>query len=238
MELQAITYKAGGQSFTGYMADGSRGRPAPGIVVAHEGGGLTSHTKQRARMLADLGYVAFAIDLFGMPEFELDRAKEIVRSLRADLPEFRRRVAAGLNVLTRFPNVDGARLAAIGFCFGGTAALELARSGAPLRCIVGFHAGLTGGSLEDNRAIRGKVLLCLAADDPVVTKEQRDMFEAEMREAGADWQVHLYGGVGHSFTNPEIDAWDLPGFRYDIVADRRSWIAMRNLFEEVLDPVA
>ncbi|HLQ38905.1 MAG TPA: dienelactone hydrolase family protein, partial [Planctomycetota bacterium] len=168
----------------------------------------------------------------------LDRAKAEVRSLRADLPELRARAAAALAVLAAHPHVDRARLAAIGFCFGGTAVLELARSGAALAGVVGFHAGLATSAPEDAKAIRGKVLVCLGADDPVVDAEQRRAFTAEMTTARVDWQLLLFGGVGHSFTNREIDAWQLPGFAYHKDADRRSWQAMRALFDEVLGPIA
>jgi dienelactone hydrolase len=223
VELQPIGYEADGRAFTGYLADGSGGGSVPGILVIHEGGGLTGHVRERAARLARLGYVAFAMDLFGMAEFDLEEAKAIVRALRADLAALRGRAGAALQVLARHPNVDARRLAAI----------ELARGGAELAAVVGFHAGLTRGSADDNRAIGARLLLCLGVDDPVVTPEQRTAFAWEMTAAGLDWQVHLYGGVGHSFTNREIDAWNLPGFAYHPVADRRSWAAMLGLFDEV-----
>jgi dienelactone hydrolase len=232
--LQAIDYSANGRFYRGFLADGSGGRPAPGVLVAHEGGGLTDHARGRAERLAELGYVAFALDLFGDQAPSLDDKMALVRSLRADTAELRARAAVALKVLTGQASVDQDRLAAIGFCFGGTAIIELARGGAPLRALVGFHAGLTSAPAEDNRAIKGKLLLCLGAEDPMVPAEQRASFLAEMTAAGVDWQMHLYGGVGHSFTNPEIDAWDYPGFRYDARADARSWRAMRALFEETL----
>jgi dienelactone hydrolase len=231
--LQAIDYAANGRAYRGFLADGSGGKSAPGILVAHEGGGLTDHAKGRAKRLAELGYVAFALDLFGDQAPTLDDKMALVRGLRSDTAELRARGAAALDLLTGHANVDKARLAAIGFCFGGTAIVELARAGAPLRALVGFHAGFTSAPAEDNRAIAGKLLLCLGAEDPVVPAEQRSSFLAEMGAAGVDWQMHLYGGVGHSFTNPEIDAWNLPGFRYDENADHRSWAAMRQVFGEV-----
>jgi dienelactone hydrolase len=217
--LQAIDYAANGRSYRGFLADGSGGRPAPGILVAHEGGGLTDHPKGRAERLAELGYVAFALDLFGDQAPTLDDKMALVRSLRADIAELRARAAAALEVLTGHDNVDSARLAAIGFCFGGSAMIELARAGAPLKAIVAFHPGLVPAPVEDNRAIAGKLLLCLGDEDPIAPAQQRETFLAEMSEAGVDWQMQLYGGVGHSFTNPEIDAWNYPGFRYD--AERR-----------------
>ena len=237
MDLEAIAYQAGVKSFTGYLADGSRGKPAPGVLVAHEGGGLTMHAKQRAKMLAELGYVAFAMDIFGEPPPELERGKALLRALRADLLELRARARAALAVLSDRPSVDAARLAAIGFCFGGTTVLELARDGTDLKAVIGFHAGLDTTRPQDAAAIRGKVLVCLGGDDPIVNAAQRAAFAAEMNAANVDWQMHLYGGVGHSFTNQEIDAFGYPGFRYDAAADRRSWRAMRDLLSEALGDV-
>jgi dienelactone hydrolase len=225
-----------GVVLTGYLADGSGGRPAPGVLVAHEGGGLGRHTKERTRRLAGLGYVAFALDYYGEEEPPLDRAMALGKALRADPARFRARLAAGLDVLTAQPNLDPKRLAGIGYCMGGAAIIELARMGAPFAAIVGFHSGFVPGAAAENEAIGGKLLLCHGMDDPIVTSVQRDAFLAEASAAKIDWQLHLYGGVGHSFTNPDIHALGLPGFAYDERADRRSWAAMLNLFDEVLEP--
>ncbi|MEA3065452.1 MAG: hypothetical protein QOJ27_1904 [Sphingomonadales bacterium] len=235
MELVPIRYEDGdGVALTGYLADGSRGRPAPGVLVAHEGGGLGRHTKERALRLADLGYIAFALDYYGEEDPPLERAMALGKELRGDRPRFRARLAAGLEVLIAQANVDPARLAGIGYCMGGAAVIELARMGTPFVAVVGFHSGFVPGTPEENGAIRGKLLLCHGADDPIVTAAQRDAFLAEASAAGIDWQLHLYGGVGHSFTNPDIDALGIAGFAYDEEADRRSWAAMLNLFEECL----
>lgn len=235
MGLVPIGYDGGdGVALTGYLADGSGGRPAPGVLVAHEGGGLGRHTRERARRLAGLGYVAFALDYYGEEDPPLERAMALGQALRGDPERFRSRLAAGLEILTAQANVDRGRLAGIGFCMGGAAVIELARMGAPFVAIVGFHSGFVPGIPEENEAIRGQLLLCHGADDPIVTAAQRDAFLAEASAAGVDWQLHLYGGVGHSFTNPDIDALNLPGFAYDETADRRSWAAMLNLFEETL----
>ena len=233
MDLQPLDYRIEGRTFTGWIADGSGGRPAPGVLVIHEGGGLTGHAKERAAMLAGLGHVAYAMDLFGLEAFDLDAAKAVVRELRADVGRLRGRCAAALAALRAHRAVDPERLAAIGYCFGGAAAIELARTGAPLLAVAGFHAGILPGSAEDDAAIRGKVLLCHGADDPAVPPEQIRAFTGQLAAAGVDWQFHLYGGVGHSFTNRAIDAWNLPGFAYDATADRRSWAALRLLLEEV-----
>jgi dienelactone hydrolase len=234
-ELRPIHYSAGdGTALTGYLADGSSDRRAAGILVAHEGGGLGRHTKERALRLAGLGYVAFALDYYGEEDPPLDRAMALGKALRADRPLFRARLEAALKVLAAQPNVDPGRLAGIGYCMGGAAVIELARLGAPFRAVVGFHSGFVPGTAEENAAIAGRLLLCHGADDPIVTAAQRDSFLAEASAAGIDWQLHLYGGVGHSFTNPDIDALGLPGFAYDEAADRRSWAAMLSLFEESL----
>jgi dienelactone hydrolase len=233
MMLQPLTYRIGAATYTGYLADGSAGRRVPGVLVAHEGGGfLTEHAKDRARKVAELGYVAFALDLFGDPRPTLEQARQMVQQLRNDLPTLRARATAALDLLRQQSNVDGSRLAAIGFCFGGTTVLELARSGADIACAIGFHAGLATTAPAQPGVIRGKVLVCQGADDPIVTAEHRSEFAAEMTRAGVDWQMHVYGGVGHSFTNPEIHRWNLPGFIYDERADRRSWLAMRALLDE------
>jgi dienelactone hydrolase len=234
-ELVAIRYAAAdGVGLTGYLADGSAGSAVPGVLVAHEGGGLARHTKERAARLADLGYVAFALDFYGEENPPLARAMELGKALRGDRPAFRSRLAAALDVLAAQANVDRSRLAAIGFCMGGAAVIELARMGAPLRAVVGFHSGFLPGTPEENETVSGKLLLCHGADDPIVTAAQRDAFLAEASAAGIDWQLHLYGGVGHSFTNPDIDALGIAGFAYDEEADRRCWTAMLSLFEETL----
>ena len=238
MDLQPIDYEVNGKPFTGFLADGSKGRRAPGILVAHEGGGMTDHPKDRARMLAGLGYVAFAMDTFGEPIHEIARGREILMALMADPDELRARASTALDILRNHPNVDPKRLAAIGFCFGGTTVLELARSGGDVACVVGFHSGLTPARRAEPGAIKAKILVCIGADDPIIPPEQRDAFIAEMNDAGCDWHMQLLGGVAHSFTNIEIDAWNLPGFKYDATADRRSWAAMRELFDETLGPVA
>ncbi len=236
MALVPIRYAgSGGAVLTGYLAAGSGGRPAPGLLVAHVGGGLGRHTRERALRLAELGYVAFALDYYGEEDPPLERAMALGKALRGDRLLFRSRLAAGLEVLMAQPNLDPARLAGIGYCMGGAAVIELARTGATFAAIVGFHSGFVPGTAEENGAVSGKLLLCHGADDPIVTAEQREAFLAEASAAGIDWQLHLYGGVGHSFTNPDIDALGLPGFAYDETADRRSWAAMLNLFEETLE---
>jgi dienelactone hydrolase len=239
MDLEPISYEASGRAYTGFLADGSTGgAAAPGVLVIHEGGGLSGHVRAvAARLAGELGMVAFAMDLFGVPAAagpgDVAGLRAIVQELRDDVTELRARCAAALAVLARHAHVDPARLAAIGYCFGGAAAIELARSGAALKAVAGFHAGVLPGTAADDAAIRAKLLLCHGEADPVVPAAQIQAFVAGLSAAGVDWQLHLYGGVGHSFTNPEIDAWALPGFAYDAAADARAWAALRQLLGEV-----
>lgn len=232
--MQAFEYSADGISMTGYLADGSSGSLVPGILVAHEATGMNDHIKARTQALGEQGYVAFALDLYGEAGFP----PETVRSRHAELMTtpgaIHRRASAALKVLSDNPNVDSARLAAIGFCQGGVTVMELARGGAPIRCAVGFHPGLKRPAGSPAGAISTKLLMMLGDRDPIVPIEDRNEFAKEMNEANADWQLHLFGGVGHSFTNPSVDAFNIPGISYNADADRRSWALMLSMFDEVL----
>lgn len=227
-------YQVDGTRLTGFFADGSQGGTAPGVLVAHEAPGLTDHAKQRTEMLAELGYVGFALDMYGRTGLSLEEAREQSHALMADARLLRRRARAALDVLRAHVHCDPARVAAIGFCLGGIVALELARDGAPLRCAVGFHPGLKRPSGSITTKITAKILMMIGENDPVVPTEDRASFAKEMNEAGADWQLHIFGGVGHSFTNRDIDALGFQGFAYDEHADRRAWQMMLGLFAESL----
>jgi dienelactone hydrolase len=237
MHTRDIEYRIDGKQFVGYLADGSNGRRTAGVLVAHEGGGMTGHPKERARMLAQLGYVALAMDTFGEPITSREQAMAVIGALSNDLATLRKRGRTALDLLKAQANVDPSRTAAIGFCFGGTTVLELARSGADVGCVVGFHSGLTTIAPQDARNIRCKVMVCLGADDPIIPAEHRNAFIDEMRAGGVDYQMLVYGNAGHSFTNREVDAMNLPGFAYHASTDKRSWQAMRNFFDEVIKPV-
>jgi len=207
------------------------------VLVAPEGLGLSDHTRNIARKLAEAGYVAFAMDYYG-DGATLDMADVMPRlgAFMAAPEKIRARAAAALAVLSAQPQTDPARLAAIGYCFGGTTALELARSGAALGAVVGFHSGLGTIRPQDAAQIKAKVLVCIGADDPIVPAEQRAAFEKEMTEGGVDWRMNLYGGAGHSFTNPAVDQMNRPGFAYHAPTDQRSWRAMIDLFDEAFGP--
>jgi dienelactone hydrolase len=229
MRTLDIPYGYADLALKGFLAyDEGRTLPRPGVLVIHDAGGLSENIKEKARRLVSLGYTAFALDLFGEGKTVTDGMSRI-GAMAADFGRWRGLANAGRAVLAAQPQTDPSRLAVIGYCFGGTTAYELARSGVDLKAIVGFHSGLSPSSGEA-RNIKGKVLALLGADDPLIPPEARLAFETEMREAKVDWQMTLYGNTAHSFTNPAMDR---PGFAYDAKADARSWAEMRRLFGEV-----
>ncbi len=235
MVTDDIEYHHDGTRYLGHLALPDGDEPLAGVLVCHEGPGLDDHTKDVAHRLADLGFAAFALDYLGDgTPVPLAEVRARLAPLR-DSPALVRRLGrAGLAQLEAQPRVDSTRLAAIGFCFGGTMALELARDGAPLRAVVGFHSGLATAAPAAPGAIRGSVLACIGADDPMIPLEQRNAFEDEMRTSGADWRLQVYGGAVHSFTNPAAGAMGSPAVAYHEPTDRRSWRAMLELFDETL----
>lgn len=235
IETRETTFEVQGRTLSGFLADGSAGRPAPGVLVAHEGRGWTQHAKDRAGMLAQLGYVAFAPDYLGVAATSLDHAFELMRPFADDHGLFTTYGQAAADVLRAHPHVDAERLAAIGFCWGGYAVLELACA-ADLRCVAAFHPGLSLGPLSDPAKISAKVLVCVGDEDPYVPMSDVQRFIAEMRRAHVDTQIQILVGAPHSFTNPEPYAYStgVEAVGYDPVADRRSWSAMLALFGEAL----
>jgi dienelactone hydrolase len=212
--------------------DDSRDGKRPAVLVSHEGNGLGDHTKNVARRLAELGYVAFALDYYGDGKpLPADQVMERFSELAGDAARTRAIGQAGLDVLLSSEYADAGRVAAIGYCFGGTMSLELARSGADIKAVVGFHSGLSTSRPEDASNIKGSVLVCIGSEDPLVPAAQRQAFEEEMRAAGVDWRMNLYGGAVHSFTNPAADGSN-PAIAYEPKADARSWRAMLDLFTE------
>ena len=236
MHIEDIAYDFEGREMIGHLAyDDGRAGKRPAVLVSHEGPGLDEHAKGRAERLADLGYVAFALDYHGggVP-VPLDEMMERLGPLMADAPLTRRLGLAGLDVLLAQDVTDADRVAAIGYCFGGTMSLELGRGGADLKAIVGFHPGLSPST--DSANIKGSVLMCVGTEDPFVPLEQRLAFEQEMKDAGvADWSLEVYGGVGHSFTNTMADMAGMPGIAYHEPSDRRSWVSMLRLFDETIN---
>jgi dienelactone hydrolase len=237
MRTETVTYEADGLHFESELFVEAGTEPKPGVLVFPEAFGLGDHARHRAEGLAKLGYAALACDIHGNGRLvsDLGEALGLLKPLYADTKKMRARGLAALKMLKAREEVAPGLTAAIGFCFGGTMSLELARSGADLQAVVGFHSGLsTTAPKTDAQAYRGRVLVCIGADDPFIKPEERNAFEEEMRNAGVDWQMHLYGGVVHSFTNVEAASRNNPAMRYSEAADKQSWAAMQELFTATL----
>ncbi len=237
MHTEIVKYTADGLTMDSHLYYDERQKGTrPGILVFPEAFGLGDHAKSRAERLAGLGFVALACDLHGNGGMVsgLPAVMAILGPMMADPSHTRARARGGYDALLARPEVDRQKIAAIGYCFGGTMALELARSGAAVAGSAGFHSGLATARPQDAKDIKAKILVCIGADDPGIPPEQRAAFEAEMRAGGVDWQMHLYGGVVHSFTNPAADEMGRPEFaRYDAKADARSWATLQSFLGEI-----
>ena len=236
VKTRIVEYKQGSTVLEGYLAwdDATRAK-RPAVLVVHEWTGINDHIRQRTEMLAKLGYVAFAADIYGKgirPTAPTDAATT-AGIYKNDRGQMRARARAGLDELKKQKFVDTRRLAAIGFCFGGTTVLELARDGADLRGVVSFHGGLATPTPQDARNIKGKVLALHGADDPFVKADEVAAFQDEMRKGGVDWQFNSYGNAVHSFTNRAAGSDNSKGAAYNERADKRSWEAMKQFFAEI-----
>jgi dienelactone hydrolase len=238
MQTEDIDYADGGVNLRGYLAYDEKGvGKRPGVLVFHEGLGLGDFAMARARMLAELGYIAFAADMFGerRQARNLQEVANLVGGLRSQPETLRARGRAALAVLAGLPQVEPSKMAAIGFCFGGSVVLELARDGADLAAVVSFHGALATQMPAAAGKVKASVLVLTGADDPLAPPDQVKAFEDEMRNAEVrDWQVVSYGNTLHGFTNPAADGSMMRTAMYNAQADRRSWAAMRGFFDEVL----
>ena len=236
VRTQTVEYKHGNTILEGYLAyDDEVKTQRPGVLVVHEWTGIGPYVKERAEQLASLGYVAFAVDMYGKgvrPKNEQEAAAQ-AKIYRSDRKLMRDRVIAGLRVLQQNQLTDSQRIAAIGYCFGGGTVLELARSGADVAGVVSFHGNLDTPNLSDAKNIKGKVLVLHGAEDPLVPATQVNTFENEMRTAKVDWQIVKYGGAVHSFTNPEAGSNPSKGVAYNQAADKRSFATMQQFFTEI-----
>jgi dienelactone hydrolase len=236
MQTHDIDYRDETVNLRGYLAfDEKIAEHRPGVLVFHEGLGLGDFAMARARMLAEIGYVALAADMFGerRQARNLQEVAKLVGDLRNQPETLRARGRAALTTLAALPQVDVHRMAAIGFCFGGSVVLELARDGADLKAVVSFHGVLATTTPAVSGKVKASVLVCTGADDPLAPPEQVKAFENEMRAAHVqDWQVISYGNTLHGFTNPAADGSMMRTALYSEQADRRSWAAMRGLLEE------
>ena len=233
---RTVEYKQGDTVLEGFLAyDGAGPAKKPGVLVVHDWLGVSADTRKRAEQLAKMGYVAFAADIYGkgVRPASGKEAGPLAGSYKKDRNLLRARVVAGFDELARQPNVDPKRIAAIGYCFGGTTVIELARAGANAVGFVSFHGGLDSPTPADGKNIKGKVLALHGADDPFVPAADLAAFEQEMRSNGVDWQLVKYGGAVHSFTIVGAGNDNSKGAAYNATADRRSWKAMEDFFAEL-----
>ena len=234
---KTVEYKQGDTVLEGFLAVPANVKgKAPGVVVVHEWMGLDDYAKKRAVQLAELGYVAFAADIYGkgMRAKNPEEASKLSGQYKGNRPLLRERIQAAVDELKKQKNVDTAKVAAMGYCFGGTTVLELARSGADVAGVVSFHGSLDTPTPDDGKNIKAKVLVLHGADDPMVPEKDVKALEEEMRGGGVDWQLVKYGKAVHGFTNANADKANVPGYAYNAEADRRSWEDMRDFFREIL----
>lgn len=231
-----IEYKEGNTVLEGYLVyDDAKTGKMPGVVVVHAWKGLNDYVKGRAKQLAEMGYVALAADIYGKgvrPQ-TTEEAGALSGKYKSDVVLLRKRVQAALKTLKAQKNVDSSNTAAIGYCFGGTTVLELARSGADVKGVVSFHGGLATPNVKDARNIKAKLLVLHGAIDPYVKPEEVSAFQHEMNEAKVDYQFVSYSGAVHAFTEPEAGKNVKSGAAYDEKADKRSFEAMKDFFNEI-----
>ena len=238
IHTETVDYQQGGTTLEGYLAyDDSVSGKRPGVLIVHQWQGITDYEKMRAKMLAEMGYVAFCADIYGkdsQPK-SLQEAGAQAGKYKGDRALLRERVNAGLDQLKGNQFVDTDRVAAIGYCFGGTTVIELARSGAKVNGVVSFHGGLDSPTPADGKNIRCKMLILAGANDPFQKPADLEAFEQEMRDSKVDWQITFYGGAVHAFTQPDVNKLGLSGAKYNESADKRSWQAMKNFFAEIFN---
>lgn len=237
IKTEAVEYKEGDQTLEGYLAypDNVK-KGAPGVIIVHEWMGLGDYVKMRADQVAKLGYVAFAVDIYGKgvrPKDQKEAAEFATKYRSGDRALLRARAKAGLDALVKTGKVGADKIVAMGYCFGGTTALELARSGANLKGIVSFHGNLSTPNPADAKNIKGRVLALHGADDPFVPAEEVAAFEKEMRDAKLDWSLVAYGNSVHGFTQKQAGTDNSKGMAYNEKADKRSWEELRTFLADV-----
>ena len=212
----------------------------PGVLVIHDWRGITDTTLQRCQMLAKLGYVAFAADIYGkdihpqsIPEFV-----QQATMYKSNRIFYRERAKAAYDTLLKLPNVDPRKIAAIGYCFGGTGVIEMCRDGIPLLGVVSFHGGLDRSPIPPGKNFAAKVLALCGADDPLEQASDMRAFEQQLKISHVDYQIVQYGGAEHAFTDAGVDALNLKGAKYNALADRRSWQAMKDFLSELFNPTS
>lgn len=235
-----VEYTANGTTLKGWIAhDDTIMEKRPAVLVVHEWWGHNGYARKRARMLAELGYVALAVDMYGdgKQAHHPDEAGKFASEVSKNKPLAKARFDAAMKLLREHDKVDGSRLAAIGYCFGGSVVLEMARAGEDLKGVVSFHGGLGTDTPAQPGKIKAQVLSFTGADDKMIPAAQVEAFKQEMEKAGVNYRVVVYPEVKHSFTNPDADAlgkqFNLP-IAYDAEADRDSWLQTQTFLSDVL----
>jgi len=238
VQTKTVEYRHGDVTFKGFLAydDAITGK-RPAVLVFPEWWGVNDYPKGRAKQLAGMGYVALVGDLYGGGKTTTDpkEAASLSGSFKANRAELCARARAALDTLKADPHADTSRVAVIGYCFGGTTALELARSGADVQGVATFHAGLDVPDTGDASNIRAKILVMTGGDDPNVPPAVLNAFEDQMRKGKVDWEVVVFGGAVHSFTNPASGSDPSRGVAYNAQADHRSWEIMKLFFGEIFE---
>jgi len=238
VQTRAVTYDDHGTKLTGHLYwDDAKTGKRPGIVVYHEWWGLNDYAKKRARMLAELGYVAFAADMYGDDKVTTspDQARQWMQQVTVDVDLWRERANLGLAQLEASDLVDTQKLAAIGYCFGGGTVLQMAYGGADLRGVVSFHGSLPAAPEEAKSKIKPKILALHGQADAMIPPEVVQNFEAKATAAEANWELVSYGGVRHGFTNPDAGKAGIANLKYDAQADARSWARTKDFFAEIFN---
>jgi dienelactone hydrolase len=241
IQTTEVEYKVEGQVMRGFIAyDDAVKQKRPGVLVVHEWWGMNDYARKRATMLAELGYTAMALDMYGEGKqaHHPEEAGKFATEVKTNLPLSRAKFKAAMELLQSQPSVDPKRIAAIGYCFGGAVVLEMARSGMDLAAVVSFHGSLDAIEPAQPGKVKARVLVAHGADDPFVPQAQIDAFHAEMKAAKVDYEFKAYPGAKHSFTNPDADKYGqefkLP-LAYNAAADKASWDDMQALFAQVFD---
>ena len=236
IKSEAVEYRDGDTQLKGYLYydDAVTGK-RPGVIVVHEWWGLNDYAKHRAEMLAGLGYVAFALDMYGDDKVTTHAkdAQGWMMQITENTDAWRRRALAGLGVLKANPHVDPQHLAAVGYCFGGTTVMQMAYAGADLDGVVSFHGSLPSPGPGEGKQIKASILVAHGDADSFVPPERVAAFKSALEEAKADWEFVTYGGAVHGFTNPGAASYGIDNIRYDERADKRSWATMQDFLKEV-----
>lgn len=236
IKTQVVEYESNGTTLAGYLAyDDANTKQRPGILIIHDWKGVEGYAESRAKQLAELGYVAFAADIYGKgvrPNSPKESAS-LAGKYKSDRPLFRQRLEAGLAQIKANKLVAPGKIAVIGYCFGGTGALELARDGADVKGVVTFHGGLSNPTPADAKNIKCPVLVLHGADDPMVNAAEVAAFKKEMDDAKAKYTFIAYPGAVHSFTRPDSGNDNSKGAAYNAAADKASWAEMKKFFGEI-----